>query len=145
MSEGRGSCRPFEEIGAPYGDWHWRDALTALDLPGAQFRENYFAPTFSKWVGQTVGGVELYVTDRNAFDPIRTALAMLVTAKQVYPSDFAWRPDNWIDNLTGSDYVRHAVDAGKSTDAIVAGWQADLMAFRKLREKYLIYRDHGGH
>jgi uncharacterized protein YbbC (DUF1343 family) len=149
LSEGRGTCRPFEEIGAPYGDWLWRDALTALNLPGAAFRENYFAPTFSKWVGQTVGGVQLYVTDRDVFDPIRTAVAMLVTARQVYPSDFAWRPDNWIDNLTGSDYVRHAVDAGQSTDAVVAGWQADLAAFRRLREKYLIYPDHypnrGGH
>jgi uncharacterized protein YbbC (DUF1343 family) len=144
LSEGRGTTRPFEEIGAPYGDWHWRDALTALDLPGAAFRENYFVPTFSKWVGVTVGGVELYVTDRDAFDPIRTAIAMLVTAKQVYPADFAWRPDNWIDKLTGSDQVRKAVDAGQDTDAVVAGWQADLAAFRRLREKYLIYRD-GGH
>jgi uncharacterized protein YbbC (DUF1343 family) len=69
---------------------------------------------------------------------------MLVTAKQVYPADFAWRPDNWIDKLTGSDYVRTSVDAGKSTDTIVAGWQSELAAFRRLREKYLIYRD-GGH
>jgi uncharacterized protein YbbC (DUF1343 family) len=145
MSEGRGTTRPFEEIGAPYGDWHWRDALTALHLPGAQFRENYFAPTFSKWVGQTVGGVQLYVTDRDRFDPVRTAVAMLATAKQVYPDAFAWRPDNWIDKLSGSDYLRLAVDAGKSTDEIVAGWAPELAAFRRMREKYLIYRDHGGH
>jgi uncharacterized protein YbbC (DUF1343 family) len=139
LSEGRGTTRPFEEIGAPYGDWHWRDALTAVDLPGAGFRENYFVPTFSKWVGNTVGGVELYVTDRDAFDPIRTGVAMLVTAKHLYAGDFGWRSDNWIDKLTGSDYVRRSVDAGKSTDAIVAGWQPELTAFRMLREQYLIY------
>jgi uncharacterized protein YbbC (DUF1343 family) len=143
LSEGRGTTRPFQEISAPYGDWHWRDALTALDLPGAGFRENYVNPTFSKYAGQTIGGVELYVTDRDAYDPIRTGVAMLVTAKAVYPGGFSWHsgasPDTWIDNLTGSDYVRTSVDAGKSTDAIVAGWQGELAAFRWLREHYLIY------
>lgn len=142
-SEGRGTTRPFEEIGAPYGDWRWRDALTALDLLGAAFRENYFSPTFSKFAGQTVGGVQLYVTDRHAFDPIRTGIAMLVTLKQLYPSAFAWRSDLWIDKLTGSDQVRKAVDAGKNTDEIVAGWQAELAKFRALRAKYLTYRDRG--
>jgi uncharacterized protein YbbC (DUF1343 family) len=143
LSEGRGTTRPFEEISAPYGDWHWRDALTALDLPGAAFRENYVNPTFSKYAGQTIGGVELYVTDRDEFDAIRTGVAMLVTAKQLYPDDFGWRSDNWIDNLTGSDYVRKSVDAGLDTDAIVAGWQGELAAFRRMRKQYLIYR--GGH
>jgi uncharacterized protein YbbC (DUF1343 family) len=143
-SEGRGTTRPFEEIGAPYGDWRWRDALTALELPGAAFRENYFSPTFSKWAGQTVGGVQLYVTDRRAYDPIRTAVAMLVTLRQAYPDDFAWRPDRWIDALTGSDRVRTSVDSGHSTDEIVAGWQAGLRSFRALRDRYLIYRDRGG-
>jgi uncharacterized protein YbbC (DUF1343 family) len=144
LSEGRGTTRPFEEISAPYGDWRWRDALTALDLPGAGFRENYVNPTFSKWAGQTVGGVELYVTDRERFDAIRTAVAMLVTARQLYPEGFAWRSDNWIDKLTGSDQVRTAIDAGRTTDEVVAGWQGDLAAFRRLRERYLIYSDTGG-
>lgn len=139
-SEGRGTTRPFEEIGAPYGDWRWRDALTALNLPGAAFREAYFSPTFSKFTGQTIGGVQLYVTDRHAYDPIRTGIAMLVTLRQTYPDGFGWRPDLWIDNLTGSDYVRKSVDAGLSTDQIVAGWQPELDAFRAVRAKYLIYR-----
>jgi uncharacterized protein YbbC (DUF1343 family) len=140
LSEGRGTTRPFELIAAPYGDWWWREALAAQPMPGAAFRESYVNPTFSKWAGQTIGGVELYVTDRGAFDPIRTAVAMLVTAKQVYPNGFGWRTDNWIDKLTGSDQVRRAVDTGAGTDEIVAGWQADLDAFRRTREKYLIYR-----
>jgi uncharacterized protein YbbC (DUF1343 family) len=143
LSEGRGTTRPFEEVSAPYGDWRWRDALTDLELPGAAFRENYVNPTFSKWAGQTIGGVELYVTDRGRFDAIRTAVAMLVTARSLYPDGFGWRADNWIDNLTGSDYVRTSVDAGRSTDEIVAGWQADLARFRRMRERYLIYpEDH---
>jgi uncharacterized protein YbbC (DUF1343 family) len=143
-SEGRGSTRPFEEIGAPYGDWRWADALNGLRLPGVAFRENYFTPTFSKFTGQNVGGVQLIVTDRRACDPIRTAIAMLVTLKRLYPGDFAWRPDNWIDKLTGSDQVRTSIDAGADTDDVVAGWQGELTAFRALRAKYLSYPDRGG-
>jgi uncharacterized protein YbbC (DUF1343 family) len=140
LSEGRGTTRPFEIIGAPYVDYHWSDALNDMKLPGVRFRETYFAPTFSKWVNQMCGGVELYVSDRGSFDAIRTATAMLVTLKSLYPNDFAWRSDNYIDLLTGSDYVRKAIDAGQDTDQVVAGWQQDLAAFRQLRERYLIYR-----
>jgi uncharacterized protein YbbC (DUF1343 family) len=138
-SEGRGSTRPFEMIGAPYGNWLWAEALTAQRLPGVVFRENYFTPTFSKFAGQTVGGVQVIVTDRRACDPIRTAIAMIVSLKAVYPHDFAWRPDHWIDDLTGSSFVREAVDAGRSADEIVAGWQGELATFQALRAKYLIY------
>lgn len=140
-SEGRGSTRPFEMIGAPYGNWLWAEALTAQRLPGVVFRENYFTPTFAKFAGRTVGGVQVMVTDRAACDPIRTAIAMIVTLRKLYPTDFAWRPDNWIDDLTGSAAVREAVDAGRSADEIVAGWQGELAKFRALRAEYLIYGD----
>jgi uncharacterized protein YbbC (DUF1343 family) len=64
---------------------------------------------------------------------------MIVSLKAVYPHDFAWRPDHWIDDLTGSSFVREAVDAGRSADEIVAGWQGELATFQALRAKYLIY------
>ena len=142
LSEGRGTTRPFEIVGAPYVDWHWVDALTELDLPGAAFREAYFAPTFSKWAGQNCAGVQVLVTDRAAFDPIRTAIAMIVTARRSYPAAFAWResaPPYWIDKLTGSDQVRTAIDAGADAAAVVAGWQAELARFRATRDRYLLY------
>ncbi len=139
LSEGRGTTRPFEQVGAPYVDWRWCDTLTALELPGVAFREQYFVPTFSTWAGQSVGGVELQVTDRPAYDPVRTAVALLVTAKAQYPGEFAWRGDQWIDKLTGSDQLRNQIDAGQSVDLVVAGWQVDLLAFRRLRERYLLY------
>jgi uncharacterized protein YbbC (DUF1343 family) len=143
LSEGRGTTRPFEIVGAPYVDWHWADALNALNLPGVVFREAYFAPTFSKWVGQNCGGVELYVTDRARYDAIRTAIAMIITAKRLYPKDFAWReskPPYWIDLLTGSDQVRTAIDGGANVDQVVAGWQAELAKFAAVRARYLLYR-----
>jgi uncharacterized protein YbbC (DUF1343 family) len=139
LSEGRGTTRPFELLGAEGVDRRWAAAANELALPGVRFREAYFAPTFSKFQGKTIGGVQVHVHDRAAFDPVRTGIALLVTAKKVW-SGFAWRPDNWIDKLTGSARVRTMIDAGAGTDDVVAGWQEDLAAFRRTRRKYLLYR-----
>jgi uncharacterized protein YbbC (DUF1343 family) len=144
LSEGRGTTRPFELIGAPYVDHKWADALRGTGLAGVQFREAYFAPTFSKWVGRTVGGVQLHVTDPSGFDAVRTATVMIVTAKMLYPQDFAWRSDNWIDKLTGSTRFRTMVDDGASTDEVVAAWQPELAEFEKVRGAHLLYGRRGG-
>ncbi|MFE1860222.1 exo-beta-N-acetylmuramidase NamZ family protein [Streptomyces anandii] len=138
LSEGRGTTRPFELLGAEGIDGRWAAAANALGLPGVRFREAYFAPTFSKFQGKTVGGVQLHVHDRAAFDPVRTGIALLVTARQVW-SGFAWRADDWIDKLTGSTRVRTMIDAGAGADEVVAGWREELAAFRKVRKEYLLY------
>jgi uncharacterized protein YbbC (DUF1343 family) len=138
LSEGRGTTRPFELLGADGIDGRWATAANELALPGVHFREAYFAPTFSKFQGRTIGGVQIHVHDRGAYDPVRTGIALLVTAKKVW-SGFAWRSDNWIDKLTGSTHVRTAIDAGAGTDEVVAGWQDELAAFRRTRRKYLLY------
>ncbi|WP_369198123.1 exo-beta-N-acetylmuramidase NamZ family protein [Streptomyces djakartensis] len=139
LSEGRGTTRPFELLGAEGVDRHWAAAANELALPGVRFREAYFAPTFSKFQGRTIGGVQVHVHDRAAFDPVRTGIGLLVTARRTW-SGFAWRPDNWIDKLTGTTRVRTMIDAGAGTDEVVAGWQADLAAFRRVRRGYLLYR-----
>ncbi|MFE4173105.1 exo-beta-N-acetylmuramidase NamZ domain-containing protein [Streptomyces sp. NPDC056909] len=139
LSEGRGTTRPFELLGAEGVDRTWAEAANALELPGVRFREAYFAPTFSKFQGKTIGGVQLHVHDRTLFDPVRTGIALLVTAKRSW-SGFAWRPDNWIDKLTGSTRVRTLIDAGAGTDEVVDAWQDELAAFRRVRRGYLLYR-----
>ncbi|MFF6871598.1 exo-beta-N-acetylmuramidase NamZ domain-containing protein [Streptomyces sp. NPDC085463] len=139
LSEGRGTTRPFELLGAEGIDRRWAEAANALGLPGVRFREAYFAPTFSKFQGRTVGGVQLHVHDRESFDPVRTGIGLLVTARRSW-SGFAWRPDHWIDKLTGSTRVRTLIDAGADTDEVVGAWQTDLKAFRAVRKEYLLYR-----
>ncbi|MGP3984749.1 exo-beta-N-acetylmuramidase NamZ family protein [Streptomyces sp. KR80] len=139
LSEGRGTTRPFELLGAEGIDRRWAQAVNALDLPGVSFREAYFAPVFSKFQGKTVGGVQLHVHDREAYDPVRTGIGLLVTAKRVW-SGFAWRPDRWIDKLTGSATVRTMIDAGAGTDEVVEAWQDRLADFRAVRRMFLHYR-----
>ncbi|MEU5433411.1 DUF1343 domain-containing protein [Streptomyces sp. NPDC020719] len=139
LSEGRGTTRPFELLGAEGVDGRWAAAVNALDLPGVRCREAYFTPTFSKFQGKTVGGVQLHMHDRESYDPVRTGVALLVTAKRVW-SAFAWRSDHWIDKLTGSATVRTLIDAGADPDEVVGAWQDGLRAFRATREKYLLYR-----
>ncbi|WP_236796287.1 exo-beta-N-acetylmuramidase NamZ domain-containing protein [Amycolatopsis sp. GM8] len=139
FSEGRGTTRPFEIVGAPGVDWRWREALSGLALPGVEFRETYFVPTFSKFVNETCGGVELTVTEPRAFDAIRTAVAMFVTAKRLHPGLFGWRPDLAIDKLSGSDRLRKMVDAGAGVEEIVGSWQAELASFVARRQPYLLY------
>ncbi|MEU2715218.1 DUF1343 domain-containing protein [Streptomyces sp. NPDC007205] len=139
VSEGRGTTRPFELLGADGVDGRWAAAANALGLPGVRFREAYFAPTFSKFQGKTVGGVQIHVTDRAAYDPVRTGIALLVTVRRVW-AGFAWRPDHWIDKLTGSARVRTMIDAGAGTDEVTGAWQEELAAFRRVRKEYLLYR-----
>ncbi|MET9676473.1 DUF1343 domain-containing protein [Streptomyces sp. NPDC006482] len=139
LSEGRGTTRPFELLGAEGIDRRWAEAANALGLPGVRFREAYFAPTFSKFQGKTVGGVQLHVHDRESFDPVRTGIGLLVTARRSW-SGFAWRADNWIDKLTGSTRVRTLIDAGADTGEVVGAWEAELAAFRAVRAEHLLYR-----
>ncbi|MCF3121392.1 exo-beta-N-acetylmuramidase NamZ family protein [Streptomyces luteocolor] len=138
LSEGRGTTRPFELLGADGVDRRWATALGELDLPGVRFREAYFAPAFSKFQGRTIGGVQLHVHDREAYDAVRTGIALLVTAKKAWRG-FAWRSDHWIDRLTGSARVRTAIDAGAGTDEVVGAWSEELARFRAVRRRYLRY------
>ncbi|MFI6290205.1 exo-beta-N-acetylmuramidase NamZ domain-containing protein [Nonomuraea sp. NPDC050790] len=113
FSEGRGTTRPFELVGAPYADERYARELNALGLPGVRFREVYFTPTFQKHAGTTVCGVQLHVHDRRAFRPVLTGLSMLHLARVLYPGDFAWwGPDLFMEHLWGSDTLTRCLDDG---------------------------------
>lgn len=146
VSEGRGTTRPFELIGAPWIDpYDLADALDSLDLAGVRFRPTYFTPTFSKHAGQVCGGIQLHITDRRSLRPVTVAVHLLQTLKHLYPQAFDWRPP-WepggvlpIDRLSGSDRLRTQIDAGVPASEIVAGWQPELQAFSVCRDRYLLY------
>ncbi|WP_427888830.1 exo-beta-N-acetylmuramidase NamZ family protein [Kribbella sp. GL6] len=143
MSEGRGTTRPFELIGAPYVDYRWAQALQTKDIPGVAFREAYFTPSISKNANVLCGGVQVQITDPHRVEAITAATHMIVEARKLYP-DFTWRaetpPGRWIDLLTGSDRFRTMLSADASAEEIVAAWRSETDAWTARRAKYLLYK-----
>lgn len=149
VSEGRGTTKPFELIGAPYIDADaYADALNALVLPGVFFRSCVFQPTFQKHAGVSCGGVQIHVTDRDSFRPWLTGIAMAKFAHDMYPNDFRWKvppyeyvyDKNPFDVISGTAKIREAFEQGIELDAIADETKAPLAEFKELREPFLLYR-----
>jgi uncharacterized protein YbbC (DUF1343 family) len=148
ISEGRGTTRPFELIGAPWIDGErLADEMNAKRLPGAQFRPIVFEPTFLKHAKETCGGCQVHVTDRRSFAPVRAGVELIAALRRQAPDRFAWRNppyeyehDKWpIDILYGSDRLRTTIDAGGDPGVLAAEWRRDEDAFRALRQPFLLY------
>lgn len=149
LSEGRGTTRPFEYMGAPFMDpYRWAEALNGLTLPGVHFRPCYFRPTFHKYKDQLCGGVQWHISDRDRLKPYLTGLAVIATARQLAPRQFAWRKPPYeferrklpIDLLCGTNRIRRQIEAGRSLQQIEASWQRELAGFKRLRQRFLLYR-----
>ena len=148
LSEGRGTTRPFELIGAPWIDGErYAEAMNARRIPGAYFRPVFFEPTFHKHAQKGCGGCQIHVTDRAVFPAMRVAVEMLDEFKREAPREKLWRDPPYeyehvkppIDILYGSDRLRHGIDSGEAPASIMAHWDRDEEAFRTLRQKYLLY------
>jgi len=146
VSEGRGSPKPFQYIGAPWIDGtRLSQALNASDLPGVRFEPSTFTPVAipgvasrPKYQNQPCGGVCVRVTHRDAFDAVRTGLHLLSAIRRLHPRDFSWRAD-FFDKLAGTDRIRHAVVEGRDPEEIIQSGQKDLERFEKMRRKVLLY------
>jgi uncharacterized protein YbbC (DUF1343 family) len=148
MSEGRGTTRPFELVGAPYIEAEdYANALQALNLPGVYFRACVFVPTFQKHAGKACGGVQIHVTNRNRFRPAITGIAIVKTAYDMYRDEFRWKDPpyeyeydrNPFDLIAGTDKVREAIEGGLSVPAIERSWEPALAEFERLRSRFLLY------
>ena len=149
LSEGRGTTRPFELIGAPYIDPDAYAAnLNALGFPGVFFRSCGFQPTFQKHAGVSCGGVQIHVKDRKSFEPVITGVALVKLAYDMYPDQFRWKDppyeyvydQNPFDVISGTNKIREAIEQGSQLREIEASWKVGLAEFRTLREGYLMYR-----
>lgn len=148
VSEGRGTTRPFEILGAPFVDgYQLAEALRADGLPGVHFRPLSFRPTFHKFSGQVCGGVQLHVTDRRTFRPYATGVAVLRALRRLAGSAFRWRTEKYefvsdrpaIDLLTGSAAIRLGIDDGASLAELCATWATAEVAFAERRRECLLY------
>lgn len=148
-SEGRGTTKPFEYIGAPWIDGQeWAEGLNKLDLPGVRFRPVWFEPTFDDHTGENVSGVHTHIVDRSRVQPVRVGLTMLASAFLWYPDSewTAWGDTYAIDTRANGSELRETIDAADTdtdplelADQIRSGWEDDIGEFRKVREPYLLY------
>jgi len=148
LSEGRGTTRPFELVGAPWIDpWKLAAAMDKEKLPGVRFRPTFFTPTFQKHAGRLCGGLQIHVTDRVTWQPYLTYLLLIHQARLLDPTRFAWRDPPYeyeyvkrpIDILCGTDRIRLALDEGTSPRKLAADWKADVARFKARRKPYLLY------
>jgi uncharacterized protein YbbC (DUF1343 family) len=139
IAEGRGTDRPFEQIGAA-----WLDApavarqMSEMRLPGVQF-EAVTLPmeaTSRKFAGQDIPGIRLHITDREAYRPVRTALLLIDAIHRRHPDHFEWT--GTINRLTGSDRVRAAVEGGQ-IHALLDDWDREAAEFAVYRRTFLLY------
>jgi uncharacterized protein YbbC (DUF1343 family) len=148
VSEGRGTTRPFELIGAP---WivaeRFADAMNRRDLPGVFFRPAVFEPTFHKHAARPCAGVQIHPLDRETFRPVESAVALIESFRAVDPDQFRWKDPpyeyelekNPFDVLAGSSQLREQLEAGVPAREIARSWEQSVEAFMKVRERCRLY------
>jgi uncharacterized protein YbbC (DUF1343 family) len=148
VSEGRGTTRPFEIVGAPWPvAERFAEQMNALPLGGVLFRPVVFEPTFQKYAKTACAGVQIHVRDRDAFRSVETGVALIKAFRDAGPNQFAWRQPPYeyertkmpIDILAGSSELREQVESGMSARDIARSWTGPVDAFMSTRERYLLY------
>ena len=146
VSEGRGTTKPFEIIGAPWVDgYQLARQLNALAFPGAGFRACHFVPTYGKYLGQECQGIQVHVVDRDVLEPVALGLWVVNTLRTLHPERLQWRSDAgdgrengtpMIDWLVGTDKLR----LGAAPDEIIAEFRQQAAVFKEQRQQYLLYK-----
>ena len=148
ISEGRGTTRPFELVGAP---WivaeRFAGAMNRRGLPGVFFRPAAFEPTFHKHAHEGCGGCQIHVRDRQSFRPVASAVALLETFRASDPDRFGWRDPPYeyeherlpIDVLAGSPALREQIESGMAAGEIARSWESAVEEFDRVRQAVLLY------
>ena len=147
ISEGRGTCLPFEIFGAPFIEHDILNRIRDTEIPGCFLRPLLFEPTANKWQGRACRGFQLHVTDAALFRPYRTSLVLLQAVMELYPEAFAYKEPPYeyeyerlpLDLILGSKKVRQALEQGAGVLELEQSWQKELDCFEKLRRDVLLY------
>ena len=148
LNIGFGTSAPYLIIGAPWlSTTYLIEKIKEQNLPGVKFRELEYRPKGStyqkrtpKYDNQKCSGIELRITDENIFEPIRTATSLLVLINQLFPRQFKWEENNYIDLLFGSNELRILAAQKKNPDNLMALWSKDVYRFNDFRQAFLIYK-----
>jgi uncharacterized protein YbbC (DUF1343 family) len=149
ISEGRGTCRPFELFGAPFLDLaRIRNRLQPGDTEGCHLQSISFRPTFNKWQGGLCRGFFIHVTDPLTFRPYRLSLALLAAVLGVHRRDFTWKEPPYeyeystppIDLILGDSSIRKNLERSVELGSMESSWEAELREYLEWREPFLLYR-----
>ncbi|TDQ37710.1 exo-beta-N-acetylmuramidase NamZ domain-containing protein [Aureibacillus halotolerans] len=146
LSEGRGTTRPFEFIGAPFiNGVQLATRLNAIDLPGVLARPVFFKPAFQKHEGILCEGIQLHVVSRSLCQPVKTGLKLIEAVAELYPDELSFNEDNeskssFFDQLVGDRTVKERIREGQIDDWIES-WELPLQQFSALVTPYLLYGD----
>jgi uncharacterized protein YbbC (DUF1343 family) len=149
VSEGRGTTLPFEISGAPWIDPNQLvESLNEMHLPGVTFRPTHFVPTFQKWSGHMLGGVQIHIQDRSTFKPFLTGVALVKTYRELGRNQFEWLSPPYeyeytlwpFDILCGTGRIREMIEEGASVDLIESSWKLEESEFLDVRQQCLLYR-----
>lgn len=145
VSEGRGTCRPFEMFGAPFLDpGALVRALTDREIEGCVLQEITFRPTFHKWEGNLCKGLMVHVTDPAIFRPYTLSLALLKHVLAFHRASFAWKEPPYeyevekmpIDLILGDTALRERLEKGEPYEQM---WSRDLEEYLEWRTPFLLY------
>jgi uncharacterized protein YbbC (DUF1343 family) len=148
VSEGRGTTRPFELIGAPWvAAEAFAEALNRRDAAGVFFRPAVFEPTFHKHARESCGGCQIHVTDRRTFAPVLAGVLLTEAFRAAGPDRFRWRDPPYeyehtklpFDILAGSSETREQIEAGVRAESIARSWEPPVAEFEQVRRKFLLY------
>jgi len=146
VSEGRGTMRPFEQIGAPWIDSHkLAETMNFYRLPGVYFKPITYTPVtlpqaapWNKYRDQDVNGLSLIITDREKLRPLQVMVHLFVALKKHYPKELELR-DN-LERLIGISSFRRSIGELRAPEEILAEWEPGIRSFNKARQKYLLYK-----
>jgi len=148
LSEGRGTCRPFEIFGAPYLDTKAvKNELEPEAVEGCYLQEYSFQPTFNKWQGELCHGFMIHIVDPKSYQPYFTSLSILKAVMEIHQTKFEWKEPPYeyeykkkpIDLIIGDSSIRRELESGVRVSRIRKKWQPDLESFFQWRRRYLLY------
>jgi uncharacterized protein YbbC (DUF1343 family) len=145
VSEGRGTMRPFEQIGAPWIDsFELARTMNEYSLPGIYFRPITFTPvsipgaaTWNKYINQEIHGLEIVITDRDRLRSLQVMVYLLITLKKLYPEKLEIQEN--LERLIGIQSFRQSIRNLCSPEEILEEWEPGIQKFKQLRKKYLLY------